>query len=182
MLSILIKLTVGISIAASIACASDTVMVVDSSLSMAGNEDKIQIAIKKALQKNVNAIGFGSYVYPIKKAKDYHLNGSTALSLALEHIDKNFPETKFVILTSDGIPNDIKATKIAAKRLKQKNIKICSTFIGSGKIPKILEDISDITFVSNVDSAIAKCSNKRVKQKLMGAAIIKKVDINEFAF
>lgn len=182
MCKILKKLTVGVSIAASIACASDTAMVLDSSGSMKGNEKQMKVSIKKALQKNVNAIGFGSYVYTIKNENDYHLNGSTGLSLTLDHIDKNFPHTKYIIIASGGAPNDSMAVKKISDKIKKKGIKICSSYIGGGQIPSILKDISDITFISNVNLAIDKCSSKRVKQKLMGTAVVKKVDINAFSF
>jgi hypothetical protein len=174
--------TIGIWFTASLACASDTVIVADSSGSMKGNEKNMQVAIKKALQKDINVIGFGSYIYTIRNEKDYHLNGTTNLSLALEDIDKNYPNTRYVIIASDGIPDDINAVKKISDKLKGKGIKFCSSFIGIGQVPAILKEISDITFISNVDLAIAKCSNKRVKRKLIGSAVRKKIDINAFAF
>lgn len=173
---------IGVCFTVSIATANDTVMVFDSSGSMSNSQNKMKEAIKKALKQNVDAVGFGSYVYTISKANDYHLNGGTALSLAFETIDTKYPATRYVVLVTDGSPNSIPLTRASAKKLKDKNIKICSSFIGNGVLPEILKEISDLTFVSNIDLAISKCNNKKVKQKLLGAAVRKKIDINAFAF
>jgi hypothetical protein len=103
------------------------------------------------------------------------------MSKALNYIDKNYQNVSYVINVTDGAPNYTNLTKQAAKVLHDKGIKICSSYIGSGDIPDVLKNISDAVFKSDIDSAISNCTGK-VKEDLIGAAVIKIVDENKFSF
>lgn len=175
------KLVVSVLLVMSLLNASDTVMVLDGSGSMIYNQSQMKLSIDKGLKKGFSAIGFGSEVYPINKTSDYIIDGSTAMSKALNYIDKNLKDVQYSILVSDGAPDRVALTEEAAQRLHSKGIKICSSFIGDGDIPQVLFDISDVVFKSDIDSAISKCTG-RVKQELIGAAIVKDIDENAFSF
>jgi len=187
MITQLLKLVLGMSLAGGItlSAATSTLLVLDSSHSMSGNEMHMKKTIRDNLKNGVEIVGFGSYWYNINKADDYHLNGSTALGKILKAVndDKN-SNFEYVILTTDGYPDDVELVKKQARILKDSGSKICSTFIAppNTPIPQILKDISSAVFLSDAKNPVAKCQGSMQRQILGHTAIQKTIDVNQFAF
>ena len=176
---------IGISLAACVSISASTLLILDSSGSMAGNESYMKNTVSKNINDDTDIVGFGSTWYNIKKPDDYHINGTTALGDVLEVLN-NGNNTKFdyIIIASDGVPDNEAQVRTQAKLLKDSGSKICSTYIApkNSQIPEILKDISSAVFLTDVTDPISKCQGA-VKEKILGhTAVVKHIDINQFAF
>jgi len=187
MLSRFLKQIIGISLAGTItlSASTSTLLVLDSSGSMSGNESYMKATISKNLKKGIDIAGFGSSWYNINKPDDYHINGSTALGKVLKAIndDKN-ANFNYIIISTDGHPDNVDLVREQAKILKDSGSKICSTYIApiNTPIPQILHDISSAVFLSDVENSVSKCQGEMQEQILGHTATQKTIDVNQFAF
>lgn len=94
---------------------------------------------------------------PEKLGKLVQPRGSTDLALAFQKVYKESAAPALILIT-DGKPDDDAKAKDTALTLRTKGIKICTCFIGEGKMPPILAEISDEFIISdNIEVSIDKC-------------------------
>jgi len=185
MLWISLKRLIGFALVNSISVSASTLLILDSSGSMDGNEQYMKSTIEKNLNNDTDIVGFGSKWYNINKASDYHIDGSTALGDILMVLNNGKNQNyEYIIIATDGLPNNPELVKQQAKILQNNGSKICSTFIApkGTQIPAILMDISSEVFLTDVTDPISKCQGA-VKEKILGHTAVKKhIDVNQFAF
>lgn len=140
--------------------ANNIEVLVDTSGSMKGREKEVIEAIEYIKNKKSD-IGITLFNNNTKRVNlnnitNLKMNGGTNLSGALVEVEKNNP--KGIIVITDGKPNDVNKTKQIMQKLRQKNIVICSAYIGQGIIPNILKQNSDAAFtIKNINDSINKC-------------------------
>lgn len=140
--------------------ANNIEVLVDTSGSMKGREKEV-IEVIKNIKNKKSDIGITLFNNVTKRVNsnnitNFIMSGGTNLSGALIEVEKYNP--KGIIVITDGRPNDANKTKQIMQELRQKNIVICSTYIGKGTIPTILRDNSDVAFtIKNINDSINKC-------------------------
>ena len=141
--------------------ANNIEVLVDTSGSMKGREQEVKETIKD-IAKRKSDIGITLFNDNTKRVNSTNItnltmNGGTNLSGALLEVEKSY-NPKGIIVITDGRPNDANKTKQIMQKLRQKNIVICSAYIGKGTIPIILRDNSDVAFtIKNINDSINKC-------------------------
>jgi len=160
-------------------------LLIDSSGSMDRRSIKkpIKEMVKSYLNTSNEVLAFNDDVYTVKDKNDLVFKGGTALSKALEHIYSL--DIGYVVLVTDGIPDSETKTLLASKKLREKDVKICSVYLtnSSGSTPTVLEQISNQLFSTNEIDQVFKLCTSAVKKKLIsGLAVQKRVDTHKFDF
>ncbi len=166
---------------------ADTVVILDTSGSVAPFEKDIKHIVEDSLKKNIPIIGFGSSTYSIRSISDIKIGGSTALSQAITYVNNKYSNSgvKMVVIYTDGVPNDPKASVRASLELRQNsNIRICTSYIANNKIvPDVMRKISNKIFIGSANDAIKHCNSKRVREILIGKrAVVEHHDVHKFDF
>jgi len=158
--------------------ANDTTLLVDLSGSMSNRESEIKILVSQYINQKIQIFGFNDKVFELKKISDVYIDGSTNLAKALNKVNNS----KYVILATDGKPDDELAVKNISSQLKQKGVKICSIFLSerNSVVPNILNEISDEIFNSqSLNSAHQLCVKTKEKWISEDSKIINN-DIKKF--
>lgn len=183
-MKIIVKTIIIICLITSFVNASD-LLLIDTSGSMDQSSIKkpIKEMVKSYLKTSNEVFAFNDDVYKVDNENQLEFNGGTVLSNALEHIYSL--DIGYVVLVTDGIPDNENKTLSASKKLKEKDVKICSVYLtnSSGSAPSVLEEISDQLFTTNEIDQVFKLCTSAVKKKLIsGLAVQKRVDTHRFDF
>ncbi len=146
---------------------------IDGSGSMKSHKAEIQKVAKelfKTYKQDATVYLFNDTIKQIDKSDidKIELKGGTRLSNALEYLHGQKEPPVAVVLITDGHPNDEKETLRAAKKLKDDKAVICSSYIGGGSKPKVLDQISDVSIIdSSLQASLDSClNNAKVKEAL----------------
>ena len=158
-------------------------LLVDFSVSLDTYNTKKQIksVVKRYLRTSNDILAFNDKVFPILNSENLKFGGGTALSKGLSRAT-NY---SYIILLTDGIPNDEKATVKEAERLKKQGSKICSVYITNKKksIPNVLKTISDKVFATREIKQVFELCNSRIKKELIGKTALKiQINPNKYDF
>lgn len=94
---------------------------------------------------------------PEKLGKLIQPRGGTDFALVFEKVYKESAAPALILLT-DGMPNDEAKAKDKALMVRRRGVKICSCYVGEGKMPQLLLELSDEFIVSdNIEASINKC-------------------------
>jgi uncharacterized protein with von Willebrand factor type A (vWA) domain len=142
--------------------AADIAMLVDTSGSMKGNEEALVRLIDRAwtYQYDIRIFSFADDIRPLRREKPYdiRIGGTTNLSGAIDSVIEQVSPNVLVIMT-DGAPNSNDNVRRAVSNVRrEKKLKICSVYVGAGKVPEILSEISDVVLQeAAIDMSLDRC-------------------------
>ncbi len=175
------KLLTTLALFSSVVLAND-ILIVDTSGSLSGHQTEVKKIVQKYLKTSGKVLAFNSVPYFIKSESELNFTGSTALSRALEEVKSE--DVDFLIIVTDGLPdNETKSIKVA-NELKQRGVKICGVFVSNtSTVSNTFNLIANKTFmVSDVNKALELC-NESVKLELIWeGAIHKSVKADRYVF
>jgi hypothetical protein len=143
--------------------AVDIAMLVDTSGSMQNRkEDLVRLMDKVWTYKyDISAFSFADDIRQLwhKKPYDIRIGGSTNLSGAVDTLVKKNKLPKVLVIMTDGVPNDNEKVRRAVNEVKRmQQVKICSVYVGNGKVPAILYEISDVVLQeAAIDMSLERC-------------------------
>ena len=157
-------------------------LVVDTSMSVKSKAQEVKNIVHKYLKgSDKNVLAFSSDPYFIKSEDELVFRGSTALSLALKKIQPLGID--YLIIVTDGSPDNPEEAIVMANKLKDSGVTICGVYVSDTlEVPEAFEKITDKTFaVNQFNQAIAHCTD--IRQDLIGTeAIHKSVDADKYVF
>ena len=160
--------------------AKDLLMV-DTSGSVKSSKEEVKSIVHRYLKQHDNVLAFASKPYFVKSEDDLSFGGGTELSLALKKIQPLGID--FLVIVTDGIPNEPEEAIKIAKELKNSGVTICGIYVSDSlDVPQTFEMIADRTFaVTQFNQAITHCTN--IREDLMGIeAIHKSVNADKYVF
>ncbi len=163
------KTLITLAVATSLAFAGDLLLLDTSgSLSTPAVQSEIKDIAQHNLDKNQDVLGFSDNVYAVNTVEDVVFGGGTNLSAALSQA--NALNYDYVVLVTDGEPNNEMKTLHEANLLKENGVKICSVFISvDNRVPLVLAKISDeIFYTQDIKESLNLCSNA-VRDRLLNA-------------
>lgn len=161
--------------------ASDTIVLMDLSASMFRNEKAVKKLVKDYLKQNIPLIGFNDTAFEIKKEHEVVMGSNTNLTSALKYTN-HYKNINYLLIATDGIPNNEDTVRKEISNLKQQGVKICSIYLSknNSQPPQVIQDISDKVFTSNsLYSAHNMC--KKIQKKWV-AEMAKKINNDETKF
>lgn len=156
-------------------------LLVDTSGSVQSRKEDVKTIVHKYLKKYDNVLAFASKPYFVKSEDDLSFGGGTALSLALKKVQPLGID--FLVIVTDGIPDEPEEAIKIAKELRSSGVTICGVYVSENlDVPATFEMIADKTFaVTQFNQAISHCTN--IRDDLMGIeAIHKSVDADKYIF
>lgn len=156
-------------------------LMVDTSGSVESNAKELKNIVRKYLRTSKNVLAFNSKPYFVQSENELSFGGSTALSLALKKVQPLGID--FLIVLTDGSPDNPEKSIAMARKLRDSGVTICGVYVSDSlEVPKTFELIADKTFaVNQFNDAVTNCTD--IRQDLMGTeAISKSVDADKYAF
>jgi uncharacterized protein with von Willebrand factor type A (vWA) domain len=140
--------------------ATDIAMLVDTSGSMSGKESSLERLVDTIWQKSydIEAYSFADGVSEIKRHKPYNIRigGYTNLSGAIAEVVGQ-TSLKVLVIMTDGMPNNPQMVQNVVRHLKHKP-KICSVYVGTGAVPEVLHEISDVVLEEkHIEKSLDRC-------------------------